>query len=127
MFPQYGTYLNHLIEPLFFLEATKRSFDPEETNLLFLLFTHRAAAATDPRDKISAILSLRDNIGDEKIHLNYYLKPGALYTEIASLVPRNFETLDLLNIPKGEAPSSITGLPSWVADWTTPSPCQHGY
>ncbi|KAH7179865.1 heterokaryon incompatibility protein-domain-containing protein [Fusarium flagelliforme] len=116
--------------------------------LLKALRETRFCGATDPRDRLYAILPLLDREHEEmrssielsnirweldekevqqmnirqqplKFRPNYDKSVKEVYTDLATILLRTIG-LDLLTYVIGE--SSVQGLPSWVPDWTTSSP-----
>lgn len=79
-------------------------------NLTFVL------DATDPRDKIFALLGLLDSAEKQQIHANYGRQSQDIYAEVTSLLIASSASFDLLAIVNH--PKSLVNLPSWVPDWT---------
>jgi hypothetical protein len=77
----------------------------------------RHCEATDPRDKIYALLPLLSNEGiNPDIIPDYGLSPTHIYTAVATYL-LNKIGLELLSAKQGR--SQLAGLPSWVPDWST--------
>ncbi|KAK3360698.1 heterokaryon incompatibility protein-domain-containing protein [Lasiosphaeria hispida] len=99
-----------------------------------LLNDCRGCDASDPRDKIYALLDIARGPAyqpDPKlshealrpIRADYHLSAIEVYLEAAWHILLSSTTLDLLSsqqLPKdGESESKVHGLPSWVPDWST--------
>lgn len=90
----------------------------------YLIQVHRCCHATNPRDKIYALLSLsrRDRppftTHGQEIVPSYHLTPKELYTRIARIMLLSYG--DLRFLPQVEDPEwrVLDGLPSWVPDYT---------
>jgi hypothetical protein len=93
-------------------------------NLLGILVRYRPCHATDPRDKIFALLGLVDpNEERENIIVPEYRKDFTVedaYISLACSILGTSGNLDLLSVPG--APTTLQSiLPSWVPDWSAPS------
>ncbi|KAF5624776.1 heterokaryon incompatibility het-6 [Fusarium sp. NRRL 25303] len=85
---------------------------------LTLLEDTRNCNASDPRDKIFALLGL----WEEPIEPDYTLSPQAVYTGLASTLIRDKNwkvAAQLLDMASDDR--SMLGLPSWVPDWSQKS------
>ena len=98
---QMGDYLSTLINP------------QTMTGLLSNLVQGRGSRASDPRDKVFAVMGLRPVIRIA----DYTKTTSEVYTEAASSVDAS-EVISLLCCV--EQPSAVPDLPSWVPDWSTP-------
>jgi hypothetical protein len=87
-----------------------------EFQVLTELLRARHCEATDPRDKIYALLPLLSNEGiNPDIIPDYGLSVTHVYTAVATYL-LNKIGLELLSAIKGR--SQLAGLPSWVPDWS---------
>jgi hypothetical protein len=87
---------------------------------LSLLCRHRAAQATDPRDRIYGLYGLSPQGFQELgIQPRYDIEVDTLYHEVAMTVLKTSRALDLLSVPRASAQqaSASKHLPSWVPDW----------
>lgn len=115
------------------------------TSLLELLVWSRPLRATDPRDKVYAVLGLMtsmdiqikvqqsldprattdDEISQQQHHptilIDYRRTVGDLYEEVARVVISVTKSLEILCFV-GRSTSSQNELPSWVPDWATQPP-----
>ena len=87
--------------------------------LLDLLQVFRGQLATDPRDKVYAVLNLSTSPAVSSIPLDYTLSTAQVYTNaaqalISSDIPRAWN-LDVLSAVH---PFQTPGRPSWVPDWS---------
>lgn len=86
-----------------------------------ILSDSRDRQATDPRDRVYGLLALLDlTFGrDFSIHPDYTLHPGVVYTQFAFEYMKASCSLLLLE-QTCQSVNSITSIPSWVPDWTSP-------
>ncbi|KAK0702806.1 heterokaryon incompatibility protein-domain-containing protein [Lasiosphaeris hirsuta] len=104
-----------------------------------LLDDCRGCDASDPRDKIYALLDIARGPAyqlDSKlshtalrpIRADYHLSATEVYLEAAWHILLSSATLDLLSsqhlLKDGESESKVHGLPSWVPDWSTGPPAK---
>jgi hypothetical protein len=88
-----------------------------------LLATNRGVSqedilqATDPRDRIYALLGLANDTQELSIRPDYSKSCRLVYTEFAEAVLMVGDDLDILS--KCQFPRFQEGLPSWVPDWST--------
>lgn len=89
-----------------------------------LIEDHRETSASDPRDKIYAILGLSDkNLKPftkhaEALVVDYNIDIQTLYTRITKALLHSYENLQFLNYVEVRPRfTKITGLPSWVPDY----------
>lgn len=92
-------------------------FSPHES-LLHLLWRWRYRRATDPRDKVYALMGIRDDLAQTTMRsCDYEVDVVALYSRVtADLINLNGD-LEVLIGRRGEK-SLYEGLPSWAVDWT---------
>lgn len=89
-----------------------------------MLVRSRTSDATDPRDKLCAVLGLVDEREDAGLQPDYTLRAEEVYTRLAKTIITRSQSLDCL----GSAGLVRNhGVPSWVPDWTvqhdrTPQP-----
>ncbi|KIX92053.1 uncharacterized protein Z520_12207 [Fonsecaea multimorphosa CBS 102226] len=94
-------------------------------SLRVLLDTHRYTAATDPRDKVYAFLSLSNAAKSspekrDEIKPNYQTPVRQVYTEAACTLIRSTRNLNLLSHVQDRSLTKVKGLPSWVPDYSVP-------
>lgn len=91
---------------------------------LYLFYRWRCREATDPRDKVYALLGMRRDVRLPSVpSCDYTVKVRTLFTRV---------TVDLINIcadldpliGRRGARSALPGLPSWVVDWSGSLPGQ---
>jgi hypothetical protein len=95
--------------------------DDRATGLLALLQLTKNHQATDPRDKIFALLGLIEDIYwcTDLFPIDYTLTVEQLYIDVARWIIVNSESLSILCTPRPiQASSSLYKLPSWCPDWT---------
>ncbi|CZR53541.1 uncharacterized protein PAC_03420 [Phialocephala subalpina] len=77
--------------------------------------------ATDPRDKVFAILGLVTDDLDIEEWIDYDKTPGQVYTKIAKyILSRKEDGLALLALAGVGHARKLNGLPTWVPDWSKP-------
>jgi hypothetical protein len=86
--------------------------------LIHLMRSFRHFQATDPRDKVFALLGIAKDTEALGIHPDYRKSCQEVYSNLARTLIRNghVELLSLCEFPK-----QIDGLPSWVHDWSSKS------
>jgi hypothetical protein len=80
--------------------------------------------ASDPRDRIFAILGFSSDSAALSIHSNYEKTCRAVYLEVAEVILKQANTLDILYAISG--PKNLKAVPSWVPDWSVPIPSTFG-
>ena len=86
--------------------------------LIHLLRTHRRFAATDPRDKIFALLALSSDAEAFSLRADYRQTCNDTYINLAArLIEEDYTEVLSLSDPA----MNRDGLPSWVPDWSLPS------
>ncbi|OCK85500.1 HET-domain-containing protein [Lepidopterella palustris CBS 459.81] len=108
--------------------------DPELISFKALLKSHRERRASDPRDKIFALLSLATasvypyaSKSELEAIVDYDVPRGRnlewasarLYTQLAWKFIRTDRSLKFLNEKEDEASTKLDDLPSWAPDWST--------
>ncbi|KAI0552388.1 heterokaryon incompatibility protein-domain-containing protein [Xylaria curta] len=80
--------------------------------------------ATDPRDRVFALLGLSSDGSLLDISCDYDRPCRAIYTEVAEKILTQSNSLDILYAISG--PKNVMYLPSWVPDWTVSNPASFG-
>ncbi|KAL8771407.1 MAG: hypothetical protein Q9209_003075 [Squamulea sp. 1 TL-2023] len=100
-------------------EVTRR----RETGLLRLLTQFRHCEATDPRDKVYALLGMASDMPDDANLKPNYAKPVAeVYRDLVEFIVTKDRNLDVLRACQISGPEH--DLPSWVPDWSIASSVQ---
>ncbi|RYP25957.1 hypothetical protein DL767_008230 [Monosporascus sp. MG133] len=86
-----------------------------ETSLLQVLLRHRASLATDPRDKIYALLGL---CNDNLVQADYKLGVPDLHRLLTQAHLRQHCKLDVITVPSSPFEQDQRTNPSWVPDWS---------
>jgi hypothetical protein len=110
-------------ENLIKIEATRRCVmcgEEDNLKLLRLCVRHRSCGATDPRDKVYALLGLSSDAQTRaasllKLTPDYDSDPQVMYIHLAVEMVRTYNDLEILSVPRVK---SQLCLPSWVPDWT---------
>jgi hypothetical protein len=89
--------------------------------LIYLMRSLRKFGATDPRDKVFALLGIAGDADALGLRPDYRKSCEEVYTELALTFIRNgyHDPLSL-----SDSSRDITDLPSWAPDWSTKS-CRH--
>ncbi|EXM18489.1 hypothetical protein RAB80_003991 [Fusarium oxysporum f. sp. vasinfectum] len=94
-------------------------------SLSTLLDITRNYDATDPRDKVYAILGLLEELGYKSpLRVSYRISVEDLYTQVAMIIQQNSETLKVMShveVNPSTRQGTLSTLPSWVPNWTVPS------
>jgi hypothetical protein len=77
--------------------------------------------ATNPLDKVYAMLSLSSDDSDRAIVPDYRKSPQQLFTEVAKYFVSIAEPFSILSSAGIGHERNYDDLPSWVPDWTTPT------
>ncbi|KAI9710900.1 MAG: hypothetical protein M1820_002335 [Bogoriella megaspora] len=93
--------------------------------LVEALVKTRAMLATDDRDKVLAVIGLAANLDLAKFDASYEESPEQLFTRTTLHVLSTPQGLDIFSLSGIGNPLKLTGLPSWVADYSTVDP-RHG-
>jgi hypothetical protein len=99
-------------------ERTEHQYNPDVIDVL-LSVRHRDS--TDPRDKIFGVLSLVQDWGSwEPIKADYSKDALQVFKEFAAqMIQSEYGSKTLLLARGADLPSSdLTGLPTWVPDWS---------
>ncbi|KAH8668562.1 heterokaryon incompatibility protein-domain-containing protein [Xylariales sp. PMI_506] len=94
-------------------------------DLLQLLVGSRICKASDPRDKVYALLPMLDQVPDQ-IEVDYSKSVVQVYTDTARFLVTSVGNLDILACAQQDRnrkssdlqPSELSELPSWVPDWS---------
>ncbi|SCO57674.1 uncharacterized protein FFMR_14830 [Fusarium fujikuroi] len=127
---QKGAYKMYVIERL--KTYTRQNRDtrssqrpPVDTYLAGLLDKTRDYDATDPRDKVYAIIGLLNQSGYKSpLMVSYRVTVEDLYIQVAKIMQKDSETLDVMSQVEVEPLTHQGiryGLPSWAPDWTVRS------
>ncbi|KAH7240303.1 heterokaryon incompatibility protein-domain-containing protein [Fusarium redolens] len=94
-------------------------------HLASLLDMTRNYDATDPRDKVYAILGLLEELGYKSpLRVSYRVSVEELYTHVAKILQQDSDTLNVMShveVNPLTRQGTLSGLPSWVPNWTVPS------
>lgn len=111
------------IIPRIFVLVRKTTILPRRSHLLDILIETKTHAATDPRDKIFAVLSLSHRLdgGSFPEHeANYELETAQVYAKYSAFFIQHHGPGFFLALI--QSPQNLPGLPSWAADWTVSWP-----
>ncbi|KAI8632749.1 hypothetical protein F5Y19DRAFT_328871 [Xylariaceae sp. FL1651] len=107
------------------IESTRRSWEKSAPMApLTLLRKFRSRLATDPRDKIFAVLGLIRSWGTEEsgqaiegINPDYTIRTSRLFFKATELLIRNTRSLAVLAGTLQRSTVQAEPMPSWVTDW----------
>jgi hypothetical protein len=85
-------------------------------SLRSLLEMSHSFQATNPRDKIYAVLGLASDRAAIDVNVDYNCSVESLYTRVATSIMTTSSSLDILYCNFG---NKRRNLPSWVPDWST--------
>ncbi|KAH8880475.1 hypothetical protein GQ53DRAFT_736819 [Thozetella sp. PMI_491] len=107
------------------IEGTRQTWRHRErlTTLLPLLRMFRSRQATDPRDKVFALLGLVQHWGgQDKIVPDYNMSAERVFWETTITLLKNTKSLNVLmgTLGRRENPGMGRIGPSWVPDWSCP-------
>jgi Heterokaryon incompatibility protein (HET) len=92
-------------------------------NILEVLSRYRTSQATDPRDKVYALLHLaRDSRqaasegSFDPIPVDYARSVESVYHDVAKFLLASTDRLDFLSYCRSKR--KVSGLPSWIPDWS---------
>lgn len=91
-----------------------------DLDLLHLLHTYRQYLATDPRDKVFALLGIaRSDSQAAVMTIDYQQKLPVIYTQVAKALLTSAASahLDLFGVAKGHGQAADL-TPSWAPDWS---------
>ncbi|KAH7110725.1 heterokaryon incompatibility protein-domain-containing protein [Dactylonectria macrodidyma] len=83
-----------------------------------------AYEATDPRDRVFAVLGFSSDADVLNIRPDYAKTCATIYTEVAEAILAHSGTLDILYAVS--RPRNVKAMPSWVPDWSVPIPSTFG-
>lgn len=83
-----------------------------------------AYEASDPRDRIFAILGLSSDSSALNVYPNYEDSCENIYLQVAEAILASSDTLDILYAISG--PQRVKAVPSWTPDWSFPIPSAFG-
>ena len=89
-------------------------------SLQFALIYCLRFKATDPRDKVFALLGLATDAGNPVLHPNYEAPVREVFTESSRYMMIANKSLRILHIAGIGWSRQIKDLPSWVPDWSAP-------
>ena len=84
-----------------------------------LMLWCRRFYATDPRDKLYALLGIATDSSDRVLDPDYESSPPTIFTNMSRHLMIRDDYLDLLHAAGIGIRRVTAGLPSWVADWAT--------
>ncbi|KAH6888500.1 heterokaryon incompatibility protein-domain-containing protein [Thelonectria olida] len=110
---------NHAVPNLLDANKSAKQAGVKDT-MLYSLIRFRRFQATDPRDKVDALLGIAKDSVRGKIRFNptYEKSTEEIYTQAAIQILEDSDDLLLLAHAEGETFRQHRSLPSWVPDWS---------
>ena len=90
-----------------------------DPDLLYYLYVGLHKSASDPRDKVFALLGLANQSGTVAISADYSTNVQDVYMHVARYVLLTNNDLSIFSFA-GLGRADLPRLPSWVPDWTRP-------
>lgn len=84
-----------------------------------LLYLFWGSGATDPRDKVYALLGLARDSHPDALVPDYSLKTETVYGMVIKDLVTRSGSLDALMWCSGPTAGSVTGTPTWATDWAS--------
>ncbi|KAM0428826.1 hypothetical protein ACHAPT_006626 [Fusarium lateritium] len=99
---------------------TEKPSQPNSCGLSYALAIFQSQRATDPRDKVYALLALAEELGQAVTLLPDYEKPVAeVFRDAMQFLLRSSNSLNDLSMKEDPADTEIPSLQSWVPDFTS--------
>jgi hypothetical protein len=86
-------------------------------NLFGLLQNRRMCGATDPRDKVYALLGVAQDKIAQQIEVNYRTPVDDVFIEVSRSIIGDHKSLMLLGFKHLRRLSTFDNFPSWAIDW----------
>lgn len=103
------------------LQLSRYDSEVKAPPLLEALLTHKSKKATDPRDKVFALLGISASMNTFGA-VDYSQEVVEIYVYTTRHIVGTSGKLDVICVKQHDSPH-ILGLPTWVPDWTRP---RHG-
>ena len=99
----------------------RKDFDKSNRpDLSLLIVRHQDSLATKAEDKIYALLGLASDASRAQVTISYDITINHIYQKVALSCLVYNQNLSILGSVQVSSSSSLTGLPSWVSDWSVP-------
>ncbi|KAJ2893475.1 HET-domain-containing protein [Zalerion maritima] len=98
-----------------------------DADIFGVLVRHQRCLATDPRDKVYAFAGLVVDKSKLQLRVSYTDGIQSVYKDLAAALLRSHSDLDILSRPPSPIKSNLSGLPSWVPDWSISTGMSMGY
>ncbi|KAG8169608.1 hypothetical protein KVR01_000353 [Diaporthe batatas] len=115
----YGSTLSCFYRQINEIDYTRASWNAVEPSaLLPLLRKFRNRDATDPRDKVFALLGLVKYWGgSDPLEPDYNQRLSLVYLETTKHLIRGYKSLAVLSGTKASPQTLFKGFPTWLTDW----------
>ena len=116
-----GTIVDGWRKASYAIFEQRKDFDKSNRSpLSLLLVRHQDCLATKAEDKIYALLGLASDVSRHQVTISYDLTINDIYQKVALSCLVHDQNLSILGSVQSSTHSSLTGLPSWVSDWSVP-------
>lgn len=116
-----GTVVDGWRKASYAIFEQRKDFDKSRRpDLSLLIVRHQDSLATKAEDKIYALLGLASDVSREQVPISYIITINDIYQKVASSCLVYDQNLSILGSVQASSSSLLTGLPSWVSDWSVP-------
>lgn len=116
-----GTIVDGWRKASYAIFEQRKDFDKSNRpDLSLLIVRHQDSLATKAEDKIYALLGLASDASREQVTISYDITINHIYQKVALSCLVYNQNLSILGSVQASSSSSLTGLPSWVSDWSVP-------
>ena len=116
-----GTMVDGWRKASYAIFEQRRDFDKSNrSHLSLLLVRHQDSLATKAEDKIFALLGLASDVSRHEVTISYDTTISDIYQKVALSCLIHDQNLSILGSVQTSIHSTLTGLPSWVSDWSVP-------
>ncbi|MCJ1431020.1 hypothetical protein MMC27_000370 [Xylographa pallens] len=111
--------INSILKTSSMMQGALVRHSKRQESLAEIVPRHRQCRATDPRDKIFALLGVSTSLSDAAFPVDYTKSTAAVYTDFALYTMREEANTNIL-FACSLAPRDVScvTVPSWVPDWT---------
>ena len=116
-----GTVVDGWRKASYAIFEQRNDFDKSNRPPLSLLVVrHQDSLASKAEDKAYALLGLASDVSREQVTISYDTTINDIYQKVALTCLVHDQNLSILGSVQASSSSSLTGLPSWVSDWSVP-------
>ena len=116
-----GTIVDGWRKASYAIFEQRKDFDKSNRPPLSLLIVrHQDSLASKAEDKFYALLGLASDVSREQVTISYDTTINDIYQKVALTCLVHDQNLSILGSVQASSSSTLTGLPSWVSDWSVP-------